>query len=231
MPTDAKPQTKYARIGDASVAYQITGEGPPDVLFVPGFISNVEQYWEMPTIPGMLHRFERFSRLIRFDKRGTGLSDPMDHVPTVDDRLDDLLAVMDAAGCERAHLFGVSECGPLVILFAATYPERVASLVLYGAAARYTVGDDYPIGWPPGYFESEEVKSLLLDGWGEGVAVETFAPSCIGDAAFIESWGRFQRAGASPAMGLMALQAMTKIDVRDLLPSVRVPTLLLHRVG
>jgi class 3 adenylate cyclase/pimeloyl-ACP methyl ester carboxylesterase len=231
MATQSQHHTHYARIGDASVAYQVTGEGPMDVLFIPGFVSNVEQYWEMPKIPEILHRFERYSRLIRYDKRGTGLSDPMDHVPTIDDRIDDMLAVMDAVDCDQAHLFGVSECGPIAILFAATYPDRVKSLALYAGAARYTVGDDYPIGWPPDFFESDEVKSRVLDGWGEGVAIETFAPSCIGDDAFIEAWGRFQRAGASPSMGLMTMQALTKIDVRDLLPSVRVPTLLLHRKG
>ncbi|MGH2905844.1 MAG: adenylate/guanylate cyclase domain-containing protein [Solirubrobacterales bacterium] len=231
MPAQTETETRYARVGDASVAFQVTGDGPPDVLFLPGFVSNVEQYWLTPGIPEILHRFERYSRLIRFDKRGTGLSDPMRDVPTIDDRLDDTLAVMDAAGSERAHLFGVSEGGPLSILFAATYPERVASLVLYGAAARYTQDTDYPMGWPEGMWESEELTAFMLDGWADGSGLEVFAPSHFGDPEWERAWGQFKRAGGSPAMGLQTMQALSEIDVREILPSIQAPTLLLHREG
>src|SRR5437870_11936345 len=148
------PRTLYARSGDGHIAYQVVGEGSLDLVLVPGFVSNVEHYWEMPTVPEMFERLAGFSRLILWDKRGTGLSDPVSHVPTLEERMDDLRAVLDAAGSERTALWGISEGGPMAMLFAATYPERVTSLVLYGTTPRFSVGVDFPYGWPPERLEA-----------------------------------------------------------------------------
>lgn len=226
-----RPKTQYASVGDASVAYQTFGEGALDVVFIPGFVSNVEYYWQTPRIPRILERFASYARTTIWDKRGTGLSDPMLETPTIDDRMDDLLAVIDAAEIERAALFGVSEGGPLSLLFAATYPDRVSSLALYGAAARYTRTDGYNYGWPIGSFNSTKLFNELRDGWADGAMIEVWAPSMAGDPAAREMWGDFLRHGASPAMGVQTLRAAENIDVRDILPSIQTPTLLIHRAG
>ena len=226
--TPPAPKTRYARSGEARIAYQVIGDGPFDVVVVPGFISNVEYLWEIPRAQAILERFASFARLIIWDKRGTGLSDPVVGLPPLEERMDDMLAVLDAAGSRQAALFGVSEGGPLSILFAATHAQRVTALVMYGAAPRMARAPDYPWGWPPGLFD-EEWKESVLEGWGSGVLLDVFAPSCVGDAAIEEVWGTLQRVGASPSMGVTALLALGEIDVRDVLPSVRVPTLLLHR--
>jgi class 3 adenylate cyclase/pimeloyl-ACP methyl ester carboxylesterase len=205
------------------------GDGPLDLVLVPGFVSNVEHYWDMPVVPQLFERLASFTRLILWDKRGTGLSDPVSDVPTLEERMDDLRAVMDAAGSERAALYGISEGGPMSILFAATYPERVTALVLYGTTPRFSQADDFPPGWAPGQVDSwlEEIER----DWGDGALLEEFAPSHVGNDAMRELWGRYQRAGASPAMGRAVLQALAAIDVRPLLDSVHVPTLVLHRTG
>jgi class 3 adenylate cyclase len=166
-----------------------------------------------------------------WDKRGTGLSDPVDHLPPLDERMDDMTAVLDAVGSERAALFGVSEGGPLGILFAATYPQRVSALVLYGAAARIARAPDYEFGLPETLFEDEGMKQAVLDGWGDGVLLDVFAPSYAEDEAMRDVWGTFQRLGASPSMGAATLLALMKIDVRDALPAISAPTLLIHRAG
>jgi class 3 adenylate cyclase len=223
------PKTRYAKSGDGHIAYQVVGEGPFDLVLVPGFVSNVEHYWEMPGVPEIMERLAGFSRLILWDKRGTGLSDPVSQVPTLEERMDDLRAVMDAAGSERAALYGISEGGPMAILFAATYPERVRSLVLYGTTPRFSQGDDFPHGWSP-----ERVEGMLDEierDWGEGALLEDFAPSYAQDEQMREVWGRYERAGASPSMGRAVLEALAEIDVRPLLDSVHVPTLVLHRTG
>jgi pimeloyl-ACP methyl ester carboxylesterase/class 3 adenylate cyclase len=207
----------------------VVGEGPFDLVLVPGFVSNVEHYWQMPNVPEILERLAGCSRLILWDKRGTGLSDPVSQVPTLEERMDDLRAVMDAAGSERAALYGISEGGPMSILFAATYPERVRSLVLYGTTPRFSQAEDFPYGW-----SSERLEGMLEEierDWGEGALLEDFAPSYASDDAVREVWGRYERAGASPAMGRAVLQALAAIDVRPLLASVHVPTLVLHRTG
>ena len=223
------PSTHYALSGDAHIAYQVFGEGEVDLVFVPGFVSNIEHYWEMPRTPEVLERLGSFARVVLFDKRGTGLSDPVPDAPPLEQRMDDMQAVMDAAGLERAALFGISEGGPASVLFAATYPERTNALVLYGATPRFRTDSD--ISWGA---TDEQVESALRQAsghWGEGAMLAAFAPSAAGDPAMREIWGRFQRAGASPAMGRAVLAALYEIDVREILPSIRVPTLILHRTG
>jgi pimeloyl-ACP methyl ester carboxylesterase len=223
------PRTRYALSGDAHIAYQVFGEGDLDLVFVPGFVSNIEHYWEMPGTPKVLERLGSFARVVMFDKRGTGLSDPVAGPPPLEQRMDDMQVVMDAAGVERAALFGISEGGPASVLFAATYPERASSLVLYGSTPRFRTDDD--ISWGS---TDEQIELALADisaRWGDGAMMEAFAPSMAGDPGMLETWGRFQRASASPAMAGGVIAALYEIDVRDILPTIRVPTLVLHRTG
>jgi class 3 adenylate cyclase len=226
----SRPRTRYARNGDARIAYQVIGDGPFDLILVPGFVSNVEHLWEMPGAPAILERLASYARVITWDKRGTGLSDPVVRLPPLDERMDDMLAVLDAAESERAALLGVSEGGPLSILFAATHPQRVSALVMYGAAPRMAWAPDYTWGLPPELY-SDTMREAVLEGWGDGVLLDVFAPSYSEDEAMREAWGTFQRVGASPSMGLATLEALFEIDVRDILPSIHVPTLLIHRAG
>ena len=224
------PRTRYARSGDARIAYQVIGDGPFDLIAVPGFVSNVEYLWEIPGVAAVIERFASYARLITWDKRGTGLSDPLLRLPPLEERMDDMLAVLDAAESEQAALFGVSEGGPLSILFTATHPQRVSALVTYGAAPRMAWAPDYTWGIRPELY-NDAAQEAVRDGWGDGVLLELFAPSCADDERMREVWGTFQRLGASPSMGVATLLAMLEIDVREILPSVRVPTLLIHRAG
>ncbi len=223
------PRTRYALSGDAHIAYQVFGEGDVDLVFVPGFVSNIEHYWEMAGVPAILNRLGSFARVVIFDKRGTGLSDPVPDVPSLEQRMDDMQAVMDAVGLERASLFGISEGGPASVLFAATYPKRTNALVLYGSTPRFRTDDD--IAWGATDEQMDLVLNEASNRWGEGALLEAFAPSGAGDPAMREVWGRFQRAGASPAMGVAVLAALFEIDVREILPTIQVPTLILHRTG
>jgi pimeloyl-ACP methyl ester carboxylesterase len=222
------PRTRYALSGDAHIAYQVFGQGDLDLVFVPGFVSNIEHYWEVPGIPTVLDRLGSFARVVIFDKRGTGLSDPVAEPPPLDQRMDDMQAVMGAVGLERAALYGISEGGPTSLLFAATHPDRVSALVLYGSTPRFREAPGYP-GWPE-VAEREALEAVERD-WGQGAMLELFAPSAANDPAVREVWGRFQRASASPAMARAVIEAWFRIDVRDILPSIRVPTLILHRTG
>ena len=223
------PRTRYALSDDAHIAYQVFGEGDLDLVFVPGFVSNIEHYWEMPQVPDVLERLGSFARVVMFDKRGTGLSDPVAGPPPLEQRMDDMQAVMDAAGVERAALFGISEGGPASVLFAATYPERTSALVLYGSTPRFRADSD--ISWGATDEQIEVVLAEVSSKWGEGALLEAFAPSAAGDPQMDQVWGRFQRAGASPAMARAVMAALFEIDVRDILPTIRVPTLILHRTG
>lgn len=223
----ARPRTRYAMSGDAHIAYQVFGDGPIDVVFVPGFVSNVEQIWELPNMPQTFERMASFSRVILWDKRGTGLSDPVVGVPALEERIDDLKAVLDAVGSEQTALYGISEGGPMSVMFAATYPERTSGLILYGTTPRFSRGPDYPYGWTRD--SVPRMLAVVEDGWGEGALLELFAPSYADDPLAREMWGRWQRAGASPAMARRVLEALAEIDVRDILPAVNVPTLILHR--
>jgi len=223
------PRTRYALSGDAHIAYQVFGEGDLDLVFVPGFVSNIEHYWEMPRVPDLLERLGSFARVVIFDKRGTGLSDPVAGPPPLEQRMDDMQAVMDAAGVERAALFGVSEGGPASVLFAATYPDRTSALVLYGSTPRFRTDSD--ISWGA---TDEQVELLLAETsrtWGDGALLRLFAPAAAEDPGMEEVWGRFQRASASPAMARAVVAALFEIDVRDVLPTIRVPSLILHRTG
>jgi pimeloyl-ACP methyl ester carboxylesterase len=223
------PRTRYALSGDAHIAYQVFGEGDLDLVFVPGFVSNIEHYWEMPQVPDLLERLGSFARVVIFDKRGTGLSDPVAGPPPLEQRMDDMQAVMDAAGLERAALYGISEGGPASVLFAATYPERTSSLVLYGSTPRFRTDSD--ISWGA---TDEQIELLLAETsrtWGDGALLGLFAPGAAKDPGMEEVWGRFQRASASPAMARAVVAALFEIDVRDILSTIRVPTLILHRTG
>jgi class 3 adenylate cyclase/pimeloyl-ACP methyl ester carboxylesterase len=224
-----QPETRYAKSGDLSVAYQVVGEGPLDLVLVPGWASNLDASWEAPDIAHLWRRYAAYSRLILFDKRGTGLSDPVVGAPTLEQRMDDVRAVMDAAGSERAALVGVSEGGPMSLLFAATYPERAIALVLYGSAARFSRGDDYPWGWSQEWVTA--FAREIDEAWGRGALLDIFAPSVATDEKAREWWAHFQRQAASPAMARALMKAVTEIDTRAILPAIRIPTLVIHRSG
>ena len=220
--------THYARSGDVSIAYQVHGEGPLDIVFVQGFVSHVELAWESPGLSRFLRRFAGLGRLLIFDKRGQGLSDRPGLPPTLEDSMEDMRAVMDAAGSERAAVVGVSEGGPMSCLFAATFPERVSSLALYGTQAKMTRTEDYPWGVPEEGLDrwAERVRRE----WGGPVGVKIWAPSSAGDPEFESWWSRLLRQGTSPGGAIALIDLYRKIDVRPVLPSVRVPTLVVHRV-
>lgn len=221
-----QPTTRYARCGDLAIAYQVIGDGPEDLVIAPGFISHVELAWEEPSLRRFLLGLASFRRLIVFDKRGTGLSDPTPTAPTLEERADDLEAVMDAAGSSRAAILGVSEGGPMALMFAATRPERTSAIVLYGAFARLSRAPDYPIGRDPADLER---LVRLVDRWGSGVGLAAWAPSRAGDDRLRRWFGRLQRSGASPSMARQLFSAYPDLDARSLLPAVRVPGLVAHR--
>jgi pimeloyl-ACP methyl ester carboxylesterase len=226
------PPTQYARSGDASVAYQAIGDGPIDLVLVLGFATHLELQWESPPFARFFERIMSFARLIVFDKRGTGLSDPVTEAPTLEQRIDDVRAVMDAAGSERAALLGISEGGPMSVLFAATHPERVSALVLYGAMGRTTEAADYPWASPAEALRESAVE-FIAPYWGqqaEGM-VELFAPSFSDDPEAVEFTARMERSAASPAMVQQIFEMFLDIDVRDILPTIHVPTLVIHRHG
>jgi pimeloyl-ACP methyl ester carboxylesterase/DNA-binding SARP family transcriptional activator len=230
LAADPLPATRYATSADgARIAFQLAGAGPADVVVVPGFVSNVEHGWDMPAARRMYERLSARARLVLWDKRGTGLSDPVAAVPTMDERIEDLTAVLDAAEVGRAMLFGVSEGVPLALLFAARHPERVDGLVLLAGAARFMGDADHPRGWKPEI--ARRLTDELYEHWGTGSLLSVFAPGRAADPVSREVFGRFQRAGASPAMGRAMAEAMFTIDVRDALPRIAAPTLVLHREG
>jgi class 3 adenylate cyclase len=224
------PETRYARTADGlHIAYQVVGDGPFDLVAVLGYVSHVELSWEDPAIAAWLRGLSSFSRLILFDRRGLGLSDPVQGAPTLEDRMQDLRAVMDAAGSERAALFGLSEGGPMSVLFAATYPERVSALVLYGTFARMTATVDYPWGYPPeAYDRFVEAK---VESWGSDNTVDVFAPSVADDIDFRRRWAAYERRATSPGAYRSLMKMNADTDVRHVLASVRVSTLILHRSG
>jgi pimeloyl-ACP methyl ester carboxylesterase len=228
----SRPQTQYARAGDVSIAYHVVGDGPGDLVLVPGFATHLEIQWEAPPYAHFLERLASFSRLIVFDKRGTGLSDPVNDVPTLEERIDDVRAVMDAVGSERATLFGISEGGPMSILFAAAHPARASALVLYGAIARSTEAPDYPWASPADALR-ESAAEFIAPYWGQDARgmLEIFAPSVADDPQAVEFVGRLERSAASPAMVQQIFEMFLDIDVRAVLPTIHVPTLVLHRRG
>jgi pimeloyl-ACP methyl ester carboxylesterase len=222
--------THYAQSMDGTnIAYQVHGEGSPDLVFVPGFVSHVELVWEEPAIARFLRRLASFSRLIFFDKRGQGLSDRLGRPPTLEESMDDLRAVMDAADCERAAIFGVSEGGPMSMLFAATYPERVSSLILYGTFARMVKAPDFPQGVAAERLDSW--AEMVREQWGGAVGVDLWAPSEEGNPEFERWWARLLRQGTSPAGATELMNLYKEIDVRPALPAISAPTLVLHNAG
>ncbi|HYZ93010.1 MAG TPA: adenylate/guanylate cyclase domain-containing protein [Actinomycetota bacterium] len=227
----ATPTTKYARSSDVHIAYQVFGDGPHDLVLVPGFVSHVEYGWENPLFTHFLERLASFARVVIFDKRGTGMSDGIapGTMPSLEERMDDARAVMDAAGVHRATLYGISEGGPMAILFAATYPDRVERLVLYGCWIKRLRATDWPHG--PTLEEHEEFTRQFEAGWGEAVGAELWAPSLAHLPEFREQWARFLRIAASPGVVGTLFRMNRSIDMRSILPSVRVPTLVIHRAG
>jgi len=224
-------ETKYARSSGVHIAYQVVGQGPLDLVYVPGWVSHVELAWEEPALARFLGRLASFSRLIAFDKRGTGLSDrvPDDQLPTLEERMDDLRAVMDAVGSERASLFGYSEGGNLCALFAATYPERTRALVMLGTFAKRIWSPDYP--WAPTPEEREREYENVEREWGKLMDLAHYVPSKIGDEAFARRLATYFRRAASPGAAVALLRMNTQIDIRNVLPTIRVPTLVIHRTG
>jgi pimeloyl-ACP methyl ester carboxylesterase len=227
----APPRTRYARSGDVNIAYQVVGEGPRDLVYVSGWVSHLEVMWEEPTLARFLEGLASFSRLILFDKRGTGLSDrvsPAD-LPTLEQRMDDLRTVLDAVGSERTALFGHSEGGNMSILFTATHPERTTALVTFGIFAKRIWSPDYP--WAPTPEKREQWFEKLEREWGGPVDIATLAPSMAGERRFEEWFASYLRMGASPGAAVTLGRMNTAIDVRSILPVIQVPTLVLHRKG
>jgi pimeloyl-ACP methyl ester carboxylesterase/DNA-binding CsgD family transcriptional regulator len=220
------PTIRYAHSGDIRIAYQVAGHGPVDLVLVPGFISNLEVHWEDPGYVHLIRRLSAFTRLIMFDKRGTGLSDRVDAaaLPGLETRMDDVRAVMDAAGSGRAALLGASEGAAMAALFAATYPSRTRTLILYGAYAHFltSVMNKNAL---------EQFLSSIESSWGTGASLSNFAPGRLDDPHFGAWWARFERLSATPTTAQALARMNAQIDVRKILPSIRVPTLVLHRAN
>jgi class 3 adenylate cyclase len=227
----AIPTTRYVRSGDANIAYQVVGDGPFDLIWVPGWISNVEVSWEIPEYARFLTRLASFSRLILFDKRGTGLSDgvSIEHLPHLEQRMDDVRAVLEAAGSESAAVFGASEGGNLSLLFAATYPERVRALVLAAIYAKRTWSPDYP--WAPTPEERARHRAELERNWAGDMDLATMAPGALRDPALLRRVTTFFRRSASPGAASALIRMNTDIDTRSILPTIATPTLVLCRTG
>ena len=225
------PQTKYTKSGSVHIAYQVLGDGPIDLVLVHGWASHLEVQWEEPSLARMLERLASFSRLILFDKRGTGLSDRVSDtdLPTLEQRMEDVHAVLDAVGSSKAALFGISEGGPMCALFAATYPERTSALVMYGSYAKWIRDADYP--WAPTREEHEAAFEIYGQKWGTPIGFKTMAPSVADDERCRTWWARNLRSAASPGAGVALYRMNIEIDIRALLSLIRVPTLLLHRAG
>jgi pimeloyl-ACP methyl ester carboxylesterase len=227
--TASPVEVRYARSGEVHIAYQVVGDGPFDLVFSPSPVSNLEVAWEWPPFARFLRRLASFSRLILFDKRGTGLSDRVTDAATLEERMDDVRAVMDAAGSERAALFGSSEGGPMALLFAATYPDRVSSLVLYGSYAKSINTEDYSSGVDADLFEMG--MTLMEQEWGNCALIDVFSPSVRADDEFRRWWGRYERQSASPGAAVAIQRLNARLDVRPILTAIQVPTLVIYRAG
>lgn len=225
------PRVSYAASGDINIAYQVLGDGPFDLVFVMGWVSHLEWFWREPSFAAFLRRLATFSRVILFDKRGTGLSDkvPVDQLPTLEQRMDDVRAVMEAVGSERAVLCGISEGGPMCALFSATYPEKTIALTMIGCYARRLWAQDYP--WGPTEAQRQRFLDEIRRTWGGPVGIDDRAPSRARDPQFRDWWAAYLRMGASPGAALALTNMNAQIDVRPVLPLVQVPTLVIHRTG
>jgi len=222
-----QPVTKFTQSGDISIAYQVLGHGPLDLVIVPGWVSHLEQAWEDPSYARFLERLSSFSRLILFDKRGTGLSDRITGIPTLEQRMDDVRAVMDEVGSQKAALFGISEGGSMSVLFAATYPQRVSALILYGTIAKGWLVED-----TTGSLTREDdaaSEQVWRKGWGGPVAIDSMAPSLVNDERFRQWYAKFLRLSAGPTTVINLRRMYGQIDISTILTSIHIPTLVLHR--
>jgi pimeloyl-ACP methyl ester carboxylesterase len=216
------PVTHYAKtVDDVHVAYQVFGEGV-DLVFVPGFVSHIDHYWDGPNWSRMLRQLGRFARVVMFDKRGTGLSSRVSRLPSMDERMDDVRAVMDAEKLDESAILGVSEGGSLATLFAAHHPERCNALVLYGAFAKFS-------SWFPDKEALDEFLAYVASSWGSGESLPLFAPSAGGDEAMRRWWGKFERLGGDPKAVVELMTMNSEIDITDILGTVQTPTLVIHR--
>jgi pimeloyl-ACP methyl ester carboxylesterase len=220
------PKTSYAQSGEVSVAYQVLGDGPPDLVYVWGWLSHLDFMWTDPTVTSFMRRLADFTRLIVFDKRGTGLSDPIGETPTFEERIDDIRAVMDAAGSERAALIGFSEGSAMAALFAATHPERTTALILYDSVAYGELAEGGDID--PEWAATADAIIATVDQWGEGKTKDWVAPTLPDNAMQRRFWGAFERASMSPGAARALLQAIQRMDIRPVLPMITVPTLVMH---
>jgi class 3 adenylate cyclase/pimeloyl-ACP methyl ester carboxylesterase len=216
------PRTQYAKSDDVHIAYQVYGEGPKNLVLVPGFISQIETYWEQPNWSAWLQRLGQFCRVALFDKRGTGLSDRGVAVPDMDKRMDDIRAVMDAADMESAYVLGISEGGSLASVFAAYQPQRCEGLILYGAFAQFE-------SWFPTEDALNQLFEYADEHWGSGAALPLFCPETGGDPTFQQWWGKYERTGASPRDLIEIMKVNSQIDITDILPAIKAPTLVLHK--
>jgi pimeloyl-ACP methyl ester carboxylesterase len=223
------PETHYAKSGNVNIAFQIVGEGPIDIVYVPGWVSHLEYAWESPLVANFYRRLASFSRLILFDKRGTGLSDQAANLPTLEQRMDDVRAVMEAADSARAVVFGMSEGGNMSMLFAATYPERTIALITFGVFAKRVWDPEYP--WAPTPEQRQGFYDAIEKDWGGPIGIEDIAPSMAEDQNLRDWWAAYQRRSASPSAALALARMNTMIDVSNVLPAIHVPTLVLHRTG
>ena len=221
------PSARYTKSGDLNIAYLTYGEGPVDIVWVPTTLSQAEHLWQDPMIRAALERISEFARVIMFDRRGSGLSDPVLGAPMLEDQMDDVVAVMDAAGSERAALFATLEGGSLAVTFAASRPDRVTALILYSTFARTTPAPGYE--WPPSPEQRQQAMDFVVEHWGEGLTASSIAPSRQGDPQFVEWAGRLERLALSPGNIRRMVDLMGQMDVRDVLPLIRVPTLVMHR--
>jgi pimeloyl-ACP methyl ester carboxylesterase/DNA-binding CsgD family transcriptional regulator len=224
-----EPETRYARSGALNIAYRVFGEGPIDLVMVPGFISHVEYAWKEPSLARFLRKLSVFARVIAFDKRGMGLSDrdPTGESPSLEARMADVEAVMDAARSRRGVLFAWSEGGPTSIAFTATQAERVAALILVGTTPRFPDAGDFPEGIPRDVLEA--AIDAWQEEWGTGVALELYGPSVADDDRLRSWWAAYQRFAASPGAVAASLRMHLDVDVRDVLTEIRAPTLIIHR--
>ena len=225
-----KPDTNYTKSGDVNIAYQVFGSGAIDLVYIPGWISNIDLIWDCPELVSFLNELGKIARIILFDKRGTGLSDRIIEFPTLEERMDDIRAVMDAVGSQKAVLFGHSEGGSVSALFAATYPNRVVSLIAFGIFAKRIYSPDYP--WAPTNQERQKVYDMIENNWGSGdMNLESLAPSKANDTVFMNSLANCFRSGASPSAALMLTKMNTQVDIIDILDAIKVPTLILQRTN
>ena len=221
------PRASYTRNGDLHIAYMVYGDGPIDLLYIPQSFSMIELLWEHPRVRRFFERLSGFARVISFDRRESGMSDRLGRPPSLEETMDDVVAVMDAAGSERAGIFAMMEGGPMAMMFAATYPERVGALVLHATFARTTAAAGYE--WAPTVEERRERMQLLHENWGDGAIVEGMAPSVAGDTSLRDWIGRLQRWSMSPGAADALMYVNEQLDLRPILPSIRVPTLVMHR--